>query len=33
MPSMEEIKPILSQLDGASTFFAKNEIKELPSIL
>lgn len=33
MPSMEEIKPILSQLDGASTFFAKKEIKELPSIL
>ena len=33
MPSMEEIKPILSQLDGVSAFAAKREIKELPSIL
>lgn len=30
---MEEIKPILSQMDGSSTFFARKEIKELPSIL
>ena len=30
---MEEIKPVLSQLDGVSAFAAKKEIKELPSIL
>lgn len=33
MPSMEEIKPILSQMDGMSAFAARKEVNELPSIL
>lgn len=33
MPSMDEIRPVLEKLDGASVLLGRKEIKELPSIL
>lgn len=33
MPSLEEIRPVIEKLDGASALLGKKEIKELPGIL
>lgn len=33
MPTLDEIKKTISQMDGGSVFLARKEIKELPSIL